>query len=157
MNATQVVAKRPIQRGAELSTSYVDPSLDAIVRQESLLYNHHFLCSCARCVNPQRLDRQTGLWITVSSTSGRTGGKGASHAIGATRPNPRKISAGATQEETADDDRGRDRERKEKAERESANEEAENDASDSCSSSSSSPGSDIADFVEAFAARSDDY
>ena len=89
------------------------------------------------------------------AASGRSGGRSACYSIGATRPTPRTTTADATQEETEGDGRGRDSEREDKTERESTKAEAEDDASDS--GSSTSPGSDIADFVEAFAARSDDY
>jgi hypothetical protein len=133
----QVVARRPIQRGMELSASYVNPSLDPSVRQDSLVCNHNFSCSCPRCVNPQRLDRRTGLWVTASASS-RGGGRaiGATGAGNRTVLNPRRIAqmAGATKEEKDDDD-----------------------DTNRCCSSSSSGGSDIADFVDAFAPGVDDY
>lgn len=65
----QVVAARPIQRGCELSASYINPTLDASVRREHLLYSYGFLCECVRCVNQQRFDQSKQLWVASRASS----------------------------------------------------------------------------------------
>uniref|UniRef100_A0A7S4P9Q4 SET domain-containing protein n=2 Tax=Guillardia theta TaxID=55529 RepID=A0A7S4P9Q4_GUITH len=58
-----VVAKRSIARGEELSISYVDPSRAASERKRSIANMHGFTCTCRRCEVNARWCRNTREWI----------------------------------------------------------------------------------------------
>lgn len=47
-----LVAKRDIQKGEEITFSYVDESLPTHERKKMLLVHYHFDCNCPRCGDP---------------------------------------------------------------------------------------------------------
>lgn len=149
-----------------MSTSYVNPVFTPKVRQEQLLYNHNFMCDCVRCGNQQRLDRSSGLWVgcgtsaessaarsqrlrsegSASFTMGGAGGGGSSSA---------QKTAFRTARLSAEADAHADAAAEAMAKRSSSLSSA---TASSSSSSASSGDSDMADFVDAFAAgNTDDY